>query len=165
MTPCFFVKSAKRSDRQKKLCYNGFKDIGLCYWKNLIKIKRLFLIPILIQVGWMAAQSCACHFFSKLVMQEFVRLFNPEIMRHVENATAKFPVYKIKYNGSEIVVYQSPVGAPTCVSCFEEVIQMGIKKILLVGCCGCLDEKIDDYSIIVPTAAIRDEGTSYPYCA
>lgn len=63
MTPCFFVKSAKRSDRQKKLCYNGFKDIGLCYWKNLIKIKRLFLIPILIQVRWMAAQSCACHFF------------------------------------------------------------------------------------------------------
>ena len=102
-------------------------------------------------------------FFSKLVMQEFVRLFNPEIMGHVENATAKFPVYKIKYNGSEIAVYQSPVGAPACVGCFEDVIQMGIKKILLVGCCGCLDEKIDDYAIIVPTAAIRDEGTSYHY--
>ena len=61
------------------------------------------------------------------------------------------------------MVYQSPVGAPACVGSFEEVIQMGIKKFILVGYCGCLDEKIADYSIIVPTSAIRDEGTSYHY--
>ena len=102
-------------------------------------------------------------FFSKSIMNEIVRLFNPEVIGHVENATAKFPVYKVNFNGNEIAVYQSPVGAPACVSNFEDIIQMGIKKILIVGCCGCLDEKIDDYSIIVPTAAIRDEGTSYHY--
>lgn len=102
-------------------------------------------------------------FFSKSIMNEIVRLFNPEVMGYVENATAKFPVYRVKYNGNEIAVYQSPVGAPACVGCFEEVVEMGIKKIVLVGCCGCLDENIADYSIILPTAAIRDEGTSYHY--
>lgn len=102
-------------------------------------------------------------FFSKSIMNEIIRVFNPEIIGYVENATAKFPVYKVNYNGNEIVVYQSPVGAPACVGNFEDVIQMGIKKIILVGCCGCLDEKIDDYAIILPTAAIRDEGTSYHY--
>jgi len=102
-------------------------------------------------------------FFSRSIMNEIVRVFNPEIIGHVESATAKFPVYKVNYNGNDIAVYQSPVGAPACVSNFEDVIQMGIKKIILVGCCGCLDEKIDEYSIILPTAAIRDEGTSYHY--
>ena len=102
-------------------------------------------------------------FFSKSLMKEVVRLFNPEVIGYLENATAKFPVYKVKYNGTEIAVYHSPVGAPACVGCFEEVISMGIKKIILVGSCGCLDEKIEDYSIILPTSAIRDEGTSYHY--
>ncbi len=102
-------------------------------------------------------------FFSKSLINEVARLFNPEIIGYVENATAKFPVYRVNYNGTQIAVYQSPVGAPACIANFEEVIEMGIKKILLVGCCGCLDEKIDDYSIILPTAAIRDEGTSYHY--
>ena len=40
---------------------------------------------------------------------------------------------------------------------------MGIKNFLLVGCCGCLDKNIEEYSIIIPTSAIRDEGTSYHY--
>ena len=40
---------------------------------------------------------------------------------------------------------------------------MGVKNLLLVGCCGCLDDKMEEYSIIIPTSAIRDEGTSYHY--
>ncbi len=102
-------------------------------------------------------------FFSKSLIGEVVRCFNPQIIGHVENATAKFPVYKIEYKNKDIAIYQSPVGAPACVGNFEEVVEMGIKKIILVGCCGCLDEKLEDYSIIIPTSAIRDEGTSYHY--
>lgn len=102
-------------------------------------------------------------FFANTIMKEFVRCFKPQIIGHVENATAKFPVYKIKYKNKDIAVYQSPVGAPACVGNFEEVVEMGIKKLILVGSCGCLDENLEDYSIIVPTSAIRDEGTSYHY--
>lgn len=102
-------------------------------------------------------------FFSKSIINEIVRCFNPEIISYVENATAKFPVYKIRFKNKDIAIYHSPVGAPACVANFEEIIEMGIKKIILVGCCGCLDEKLEDYSIILPTSAIRDEGTSYHY--
>ena len=57
------------------------------------------------------------------------------------------------------------VGAPACVSCFEEIIAMGAKKFVLFGSCGVLDdEKVKDH-IIVPVSAIRDEGTSYHYMA
>jgi uridine phosphorylase len=40
---------------------------------------------------------------------------------------------------------------------------MGVKRIILLGNCGVLDSNIRDCGIIIPTKAIRDEGTSYHY--
>jgi len=102
-------------------------------------------------------------FISKYVMEDFIKEFNPEVIGKAENETCIFPLYKIIYHGKPIAVYHSPLGAPACVSIFDEMIIKGIKKLLLVGCCGCLDKKLEDYSIIIPTSAIRDEGTSYHY--
>lgn len=102
-------------------------------------------------------------FFSKSVLAEFLKMFDVEIIGEVSNSTAIFPIYKIIVDGVSLAVTQAPVGAPACVANFEEIISMGVKNIMLFGCCGCLDNSLDDYSIIIPTAAIRDEGTSYHY--
>ncbi len=102
-------------------------------------------------------------FFSKSILAEFVEKFKPEIIDEVSNSTAIFPIYKIVVDGVSLAVTQAAVGAPACVANFEEVIAMGVKNIMLFGCCGCLDNSLDDYSIIIPTSAIRDEGTSYHY--
>ena len=40
---------------------------------------------------------------------------------------------------------------------------MGAKRIILLGNCGVLNKDIEDCGIIIPTKAIRDEGTSYHY--
>lgn len=40
---------------------------------------------------------------------------------------------------------------------------MGVEKIVLFGSCGVLNHEIADGHIIVPTSAVRDEGTSYHY--
>ena len=40
---------------------------------------------------------------------------------------------------------------------------MGLEKLVIFGTCGVLDSKINDLSVIIPTSAIRDEGTSYHY--
>ena len=40
---------------------------------------------------------------------------------------------------------------------------MGAKKFVLFGSCGVLDDEKTRGNIIVPTAAVRDEGTSYHY--
>jgi uridine phosphorylase len=45
----------------------------------------------------------------------------------------------------------------------EEIIAKGAKKILLFGAAGSLEKNITDGHIIIPTAAYRDEGTSYHY--
>ena len=34
---------------------------------------------------------------------------------------------------------------------------------MICGSCGCLDSAVGNYSIVLPTSAIRDEGTSYHY--
>ena len=105
----------------------------------------------------------AVSFFSKSIMKEIIETYNPEIIAELHNATMTFYVYKLVIDGVSLALYQSPVGAPACVGLFEEVAAHGVENILLVGCCGCLENSIEDYSIIIPTSAIRDEGTSYHY--
>lgn len=73
------------------------------------------------------------------------------------------PIYKIKYKGRDIGICQSWIGAAACVSNMEEIAAMGAQKIFVCGECGVLDGSIEDARIIIPTAAVRDEGTSYHY--
>ena len=40
---------------------------------------------------------------------------------------------------------------------------MGVETLVLFGTCGVLDRSIDDCAVILPTSALRDEGTSYHY--
>ena len=101
-------------------------------------------------------------FFSKSIMKNLEKL-NPEVIGDVANATHSFPVYKLDINGTAIAVYHAAVGAPAAVGQFEELIAYGAEKFLFVGYCGCLDGDTEEYSIIIPTKAIRDEGTSYHY--
>lgn len=102
-------------------------------------------------------------FFSKSIMKAVVEKYPVEQIANISNSTANFPIYKVNIDGTDLAIFQSAVGAPACVSNYEELIAMGVKNFLLVGCCGCLDASLEDYSIIIPTAAIRDEGTSYHY--
>lgn len=74
-----------------------------------------------------------------------------------------WPVYEVFYRKKRFAFYKARLGAPACVGCFEEVIAMGAKRLILLGNCGVLDNKIHDCGIILPTHAIRDEGTSYHY--
>jgi uridine phosphorylase len=50
-----------------------------------------------------------------------------------------------------------------CVANYEEVHSMGSDCVILLGNCGVLDKEIQDCGIIIPTNALRDEGTSFHY--
>lgn len=74
-----------------------------------------------------------------------------------------WPIYAVQYKGYRFALYKARLGAPACVGSFEDIIPMGAKRIILLGNCGVLDKAIEDCGIIIPTRAIRDEGTSYYY--
>jgi uridine phosphorylase len=55
------------------------------------------------------------------------------------------------------------VGAPYAVMVLETLIAWGAKKILFLGWCGSICEKVKIGDLIVATSAIIDEGTSAHY--
>ena len=57
----------------------------------------------------------------------------------------------------------SPIGAPTATALLEELVACGFKRFVVFGICGVLVPGIPAGHIIVPTRAVRDEGTSYHY--
>ena len=105
----------------------------------------------------------AVGFFSKDIMSEVVQKYNAKIIYQIENANAFYPVYEVAFEDAKIAVTMALVGASSCVSNFEELISCGVENLLLVGCCGRLTNEIEHSAIVLPTSAIRDEGTSYHY--
>ena len=72
-------------------------------------------------------------------------------------------VYAVTHKSKRIAVYQTLLGGAGTVCRLEMMIAWGVKKFVLFGSCGVLDKDIADGHFIVPTAAYRDEGTSYHY--
>lgn len=101
--------------------------------------------------------------FSKKLMDRYIETFKGEKIAEISNANGRIPIYKITYKGIEIALFMSLVGAPACTIAYEEILAMGLEKLIMFGTCGVLDRNIKDLAIILPTAAIRDEGTSYHY--
>lgn len=99
--------------------------------------------------------------FSQTLFQEIIDQFEHEVI--TESLNKKSLIYRIKFNQHSIALFLSPTGAPACIGMFEELIAMGVEKFVYFGTCGVLNREIKDCSIIIPTAALRDEGTSYHY--
>ncbi|MBR6498502.1 MAG: nucleoside phosphorylase [Clostridia bacterium] len=101
--------------------------------------------------------------FSKKLFQSVLSQFQPRQIAEIRSAVAHNPVYEVEYKGSRFAFFQSYVGEPLCVGQYEDLMAMGSKRLILLGNCGVLDKSIEDCGIIIPTYAIRDEGTSYHY--
>jgi uridine phosphorylase len=69
----------------------------------------------------------------------------------------------IDHKGYEVALISPGVGAPAAVSSLEIVISLGATQIIGCGGAGIVRPGFDVGHVIVPTGAIRDEGTSYHY--
>ena len=101
--------------------------------------------------------------FSYQLFNSVLSLFDAKLIAELNSAVGKNPVYEVQYNGKRFAMFQSRVGAPLCVSEYEDLMAIGSKRLILLGNCGVLDKSIEDCGIIIPTEALRDEGTSYHY--
>ena len=80
------------------------------------------------------------------------------------SATKQYPIYITRYKGEEIVLCQAPVGAAPATQILDWLIGYGVCEIISAGTCGCL-EKFAESTFLVPSKALRDEGTSYHYAS
>jgi uridine phosphorylase len=105
--------------------------------------------------------AVACFFqdvISKLVHEHKARA-----VRHLRSEIGTHPVYELDVEGKRLAVFHPGVGAPLAAGLLEEVIALGCNKFIACGGAGVLDTTIAVGHILVPTSAIRDEGTSYHY--
>lgn len=73
------------------------------------------------------------------------------------------PVYEMAFGGRRLAVFHPGIGAPLAAGLLEEVIALGCTKFIACGGCGVLDSAVTLGQVLLPTSAVRDEGTSYHY--
>ena len=101
--------------------------------------------------------------FSEKLFNKTLSLFDARQIAQVRCATGSKTVYEVDYGGETFALFQSYVGEPACVGQYEDLMALGSRCLILFGNCGVLTKEIEDCGIIIPTRALRDEGSSYHY--
>lgn len=73
------------------------------------------------------------------------------------------PICEVTIDGEPIVIALASVGAPAAAALFETMIAIGCTKFVAIGSSGGLVSELPPGTVVVPNAAIRDEGVSYHY--
>lgn len=100
--------------------------------------------------------------FMEPEIDEYVAAHHCEEVGKFECVTKTFYAYKTKIQGTEITFAQVPLGGAGAVQIMEQIIAGGAKQIIAAGCCGALEDGAEG-EFFIPTAALRQEGTSYHY--
>lgn len=101
--------------------------------------------------------------FSKYLYHDVIEKFKCREVGTMRCANLERPVYILIYKDVEITFFMAGVSGPWISADIEELSAQGVEKFIIFGNCGVLDSKIEDCSIIIPTKAFRDEGSSYHY--
>jgi uridine phosphorylase len=108
------------------------------------------------------AEYCVICFF-KEVIEKVAQEHHAKKKAILKSETGENPIYEIIYKDKHVAFYHSYVGAPLAAGFMEEAIAHGYTKFVACGAAGVLDSNIKDGTIIIPSSAVRDEGTSYHY--
>lgn len=109
------------------------------------------------------------------VCETLIYSFNGEIVETIRQSEAarfggylsslngQHPWYLYEVAGLTVGVMLAPIGAAMAVGLLEELKSIGFKRFIVLGSCGVLDKSLAADRIILPSVALRDEGTSYHY--
>ncbi len=86
-----------------------------------------------------------------------------EPLHHVPFEHGDHAICVIEHRGQPVALVSPGVGAPAAVTSLEVVMSLGATSIIGCGGAGIVRPGFDVGHVIVPTGAIRDEGTSYHY--
>ncbi|MGI8687355.1 MAG: nucleoside phosphorylase [Thermomicrobiales bacterium] len=75
------------------------------------------------------------------------------------------PMWNGTLGGAPVSVQRLPIGAPMAVSALELLIEAGARTFIVAGIAGSLTPDVPIGGIVIPTSALREEGTSYHYLA
>lgn len=109
-------------------------------------------------------KTCVITFFREVIKQKFeagelkeLAVFRSEMI--------EIPVYETVYDGCAVGLVSGFVGAAGAAGLLEELIALGFERFIACGGAGVLKKDIQVGHLVLPYAAIRDEGVSYHYIA
>ena len=107
-------------------------------------------------------ERCVLCFFSDAIEKTIAEHDHKTVAAFLSEGI-NYPLYELDCKGEKIALIQAAVGAPLAAGQIEELAAMGVKKFIACGMCGVLQKELAVGRLIIPTAAVRDEGTSYHY--
>lgn len=106
-------------------------------------------------------EKCVYPFLGSIV-DEFAINNQAETVDVLHTITKDFPISVVRYHDEYITLCQAPLGASAAAQSLDSLIACGVRKIVSAGSCGAIAD-LPENTFLVPTRALRDEGTSYKY--
>jgi uridine phosphorylase len=109
-------------------------------------------------------EYCVITFFREVLdaMEKEGRI---KAVKYLNCESMDVPIYEMETMGKKVHLSLGYVGAAGSAAFLEELIASGFSKFIVCGGAGVLRKDIAVGHLVIPVAAIRDEGVSYHYLA
>ena len=107
-------------------------------------------------------EKCVITFFRK-ELEQFVKDNDLSVIGHLHSEVLDIPFYDYRQGEEHLCLTMPFSTAPGAAGTIEELRAMGCHKFVICGGAGALVKGSRIGEIIIPTSAVRDEGTSYHY--
>ena len=107
-------------------------------------------------------EKCVITFFRK-ELDQFVEERCLPTIGYLHSEVLDIPIYKYEEGEDQLCITMPFSTAPGAAGTIEELHAMGCNKFIICGGAGCLQKNMTVGNLILPTSAVRDEGTSYHY--
>lgn len=92
----------------------------------------------------------------------------PKIAAYLDDAriiasNREYTTYTGSLCGEKVSVCSTGIGGPSAAIALEELVQCGARSFIRIGTSGGMATQVVGGDLIIPTAAVRDEGTSREY--
>ncbi len=109
-----------------------------------------------------APEHCVICFFRE-VIEKLAADGGARVIAVERSEMGEHPLYELDVAGRRLAFFHPGVGAALAAGLLEEVIARGCRKFVACGGAGVLNREIAVGHVVVPSSAVRDEGTSYHY--
>jgi len=106
-------------------------------------------------------EKCLFAFLGDIV-HEYAKNNQAEVVQVLETVSNEIKIYVLHEKKEDFCLVQSPIGAASATQVLDTLVNCGCKNVIAVGSCGVLAE-VPENAFMVPTKALRAEGTSYHY--
>ena len=111
--------------------------------------------------GLKLPEKCLFTFLGDVV-HEYARENSAEMVQEFITVSHNVQIYVLYEEDEDICLVQSPIGAASATALLDSLVNCGCNRVIAVGSCGVLSD-LPENAFLVPTKALRAEGTSYHY--